>query len=56
MIAFTIKNGVRDHKIVLTRYKGKVYAMSAYCTYDLEADLSEGICFNNKLYCPKHGC
>ena len=37
------------------RHKNKVYSVGATCTYDLETDLSDGIVFGNKLYCPKHG-
>ncbi|CAK71282.1 unnamed protein product (macronuclear) [Paramecium tetraurelia] len=38
------------------RYKGKIYAFGSLCPYDLETDLSVGICFGDKLDCPKHGC
>lgn len=30
--------------------------MGGLCTYDLETPLKDSIVFNDKLYCPKHGC
>ncbi|CAD8050095.1 unnamed protein product [Paramecium sonneborni] len=56
LMPFVIQNGDEDYQIILTRYEGKIYALGSLCPYDLETDLSEGICFGDKLYCPKHGC
>ena len=30
-------------------------SLGGLCTYDMETPLVDGICFGNKLYCPKHG-
>lgn len=46
----------RVEPIVIARYKGKLYAVGGLCPYDLETPLKDSIVFNDKLYCPKHGC
>ncbi|KRX10397.1 Rieske [2Fe-2S] iron-sulfur domain [Pseudocohnilembus persalinus] len=44
------------YPILLVRHKGKVFAVGGVCTYDGKTQLKDGICFENKLYCPLHGC
>lgn len=44
------------YPLVLVRHKGKVFVVGGICPYDGKTKLSEGVCFENKLYCPLHGC
>lgn len=51
--------------VVIVRFEGKLYAVAGVCSYrdPLEDDdegskltFEDAIVFNNKLYCPHHGC
>ena len=41
--------------ILLARYKGKIHAFSAFCSFS-GAPLTDGILFDDKILSPKYGC
>ena len=53
----------RFRRIMVVRVKGKVYACLANCSHRdpfendyTENSLAEAIIFNDKMFCPHHGC
>lgn len=52
----------KDRKIMIMRLNGKLYSFCATCPHkepfenDYTASLEDSVCFNDKLYCPHHGC
>lgn len=53
----------RDRRVIITRCKGKLYSFLGSCPHvepfdapDVDYSLEESMIFNDKLYCPHHGC
>ena len=53
----------RDRKIMVIRLNGKLYSLNAACPHkepfesdSFHSSLEDAMCFNDKLYCPHHGC
>jgi nitrite reductase/ring-hydroxylating ferredoxin subunit len=51
----------KERKIMVMRLNGKLYSFSAACPHrePFETDyssLEDAVCFNDKLFCPHHGC
>jgi nitrite reductase/ring-hydroxylating ferredoxin subunit len=47
-----VGDGEKD-KVLVSRYKGKLYAVGAYCSH-FGAPLAEGVLFDDKVLCPYH--
>lgn len=52
----------KNVEIVIVRFEGKLYAVAGLCSYrepfedDTHKTFEEAMVFNNKMYCPHHGC
>jgi nitrite reductase/ring-hydroxylating ferredoxin subunit len=42
-----------DDKVLVTRYKGKLFAIGAFCSH-FGAPLINGVLFDDKVLCPWH--
>lgn len=47
-----VGEGEKD-RVLVSRYKGKLYAVGAYCSH-FGAPLVEGVLFDDKVLCPYH--
>ena len=45
----------RKVKLLLVKYKGSFYCLSATCTYDGKTNLGNGMVFGDKLVAPDNG-
>ena len=50
MMELKVGDGKQD-KVLITRHKGQVYAVGAYCTH-FGFPLSKGVLFDDKVLCP----